>query len=154
MPDPRHAGPENERVGTERNGRESFGELVGELTRNLSILIRGELALVRLEIRNTIAQLGVAFGMFVVAGLIAFCGYIFFLMMLHSLFVELLPRWLGELVVMAILLATAGGIAWMGMKRLEQWQVGGVDVTQAGSEAGPDLPAETKPRTEESSDVR
>lgn len=146
-------GPENERVGTERNGQESFGGLVAELTRNLSILIRGEIALVRLELRNTIAQLGVAFGMFVVAGLVAFCGYIFFLMMLHSLFVELLPRWLGELVVMAILLATAGGIAWLGMKRLERWQVGGVDVMQAGKEASPGLPVETKPNAEESSDV-
>jgi hypothetical protein len=121
---------EKEGLGTERNGDSSFGELVGELTRNLSILIRGEVALVRLAIRNAIAQLGVVAVMFVLAGLLAFCGYIFFLMMLNSLFGQLLGPWLGQLVVMAILLATAGGIAWAGMKRLDKWTVSGV---QSGS---------------------
>jgi hypothetical protein len=129
-------------VGTERNDQESFGNLVAELTRNLSILIRGEIALVRLEIRNAIAQLGAALGLFVVAGLVALCGYIFFLMMLHSLFVGLLPRWLGELVVMAILLVTAGGVAWLGMKRLEAWQVGGVDLEQREHQESPKPDAE------------
>jgi hypothetical protein len=138
-------------LATQRNGDWSIGELVSELTRNLSILIRGEIALVRLEIRNAIAQLGAVIGLMIVAGLLAFCGYIFFLMMLHSLFVQILPRpWLGELVVMAILLATAGGLGWAAMAKLDKWKTTGVHPAAAESEEK--TAANETTQTEEPSD--
>lgn len=136
---------------TQRNGDGSFGEHISELTRNLSVLIRGEIALVRLEIRNAIAQLGAVVGLMILAGLLAFCAYIFFLLMLRSLFVHLLPQeWMGELVVMLILVATAGGIGWAAMKKLDTWKTTGVHPGSA--ETKPTAAAEQKPRTEEPSD--
>lgn len=134
-----------------RNDEWSVGELVSELTRNLSVLIRGEIALIRMEIRNAIAQLSAVIGLFILAGLLAFCGYIFFLMMLRSLFVQILPySWLGELAVMGILVATAGGIAWAAMKKIDRWKTSGVHPGSA--EAKPPATRDATPRTEESSD--
>lgn len=140
-------------LGTERQRDASFGELLGELTRNLSTLIRGEVALVRLELSRAIVHVGIAMALFVLAGLMAFCAYIFFLMMLHSLFVQLLGPWIGELVVMAILLLTAGGVAFVGVKRLEKWKNGGLQAepekiaSDADTAKGPGL------RTEETHEV-
>jgi len=135
-------------LGTQRNGDWSLGELVSELTKNLSILIRGEIALVRLEIRNAIAQIGAVAGLFILAGLLAFCGYIFFLMTLRSLFVQLLGEWVGELVVMLILFLTAGGIAFVGMRKLDRWKTSGVQPDIDVSAGEPD---EKQPRVEEPS---
>lgn len=141
-------------MGTQRNGDWTIGELVSELTRNLSTLIRGEIALVRLEIRNAIASIGLVVGMFVVAALLAFCGYIFFLMMLRSLFVQLLGQWIGELVVMLILFLTAGGIGFAGLKKLDRWKTSGVQPGETGSKPMPPATADAKPQGEEFPDVR
>lgn len=139
-------------MATQRNGDWSIGELVSELTRNLSVIIRGEIALLKLEMRNAIAQIGLVVGMLVVAGLIAFCGYIFFLMMLHSLFVQLLGEWMGELVVMAILFLTAGAIAWVAMRKLDRWKTSGVPVGDSPSPANLPVQSGAKAKSEEYGD--
>ncbi len=138
---------------TENKHDASVGELLGELTRNLSILIRGEVALVRLELRRAVAQFGTAMVLFVVAGLLAFCGYIFFLLMLHSAFVQLLGPWIGELVVMVILLATAGVLVWMGAKKLDQWKVSGLHPGSIAKASRPGASAAKKPSSEETDEV-
>ena len=139
-------------MATERNDSPSIGELLGELSRQLSLLIRSEIALIRLEISNAIAQIGISAVMFVVAGLFAFTAYLFFLMMLHSLFVQLVGPWLGELIVTAILLATAGTIAWMGARRLDRWKASGAgsDSVEKAANSGD---TDAKPQPEGTSNV-
>ena len=132
----------------------SLGELVGEIVKQLSVLIRSEIALAKIEIRDALGHLGVAAAFGVVAALMVVSGYIFFLMTLKSFFVQLVGQWLGELIVTLILLVTAGLFAFLAMRRLDRVKPDQAPERPAATSAdAKQVQGQTSPNQEEKSDV-
>ena len=78
----------------------SAGELVKMMSEQVSVLIRDELKLARLEMAGKGKQAALGAGMFGVSGVVA--------------------AWLAALIVGVALLAAAGGAALLGRRRLRQ----------------------------------
>jgi uncharacterized membrane protein YqjE len=98
----------------------SAGELVKQVTEQTQRLIRQELALARLEITDKAKHAGIAAGMLVGAGVVAFFAVGTLIAMLVLLLATALDAWLAALVVTVALLAVAGVMAVMGKGQLKR----------------------------------
>jgi hypothetical protein len=97
-----------------------LGEVAGELTRDLSLLVRQELELAKAEMREKgkIALPGI--GMIGAAGVVALCAagaLTAFLVLLLSLFLD---DWLAALITGAVLAGAAAALALAGKERVEE----------------------------------
>lgn len=96
------------------------GQLVTQLTEQLSRLVRDEARLAQAEVTQKAKRLGIGAGLFGGAGLFAFLG-LAVLVAAGVLALDLvLPAWLAALVVAVVLLALAGVLAVVGKKDVEQ----------------------------------
>ena len=103
------------------NGSEaSIGELIGEVTRDLSTLMRQELELAKVEIKTEVSKTGKAAGMLGGAG---FAGW-FVLLFLSLALTFLLDNWLpievGALITAGIWAVVAAVLALIGRKELQE----------------------------------
>jgi hypothetical protein len=98
----------------------SAAELVKQVTEQTQRLIRQELALARLEVTDKAKHAGIAAGMLVGAGVVAFFAVGTLIAMLVLLLATALDAWLAALVVTAALLAVAGVMAVMGKGQLKR----------------------------------
>ena len=98
----------------------SAAELVKQVTEQTQRLIRQELALARLEVTDKAKHAGIAAGMLVGAGVVAFFAVGTLIAMLVLLLATALDAWLAALVVTAALLALAGIMAVMGKGQLKR----------------------------------
>jgi hypothetical protein len=96
----------------------SMGELVQDLARLVSTLIRGEIALAKLELRDAVSHTGAAFALFVVAAVLALSGYIFFLIALMLLLRPYVGAGWAAAIVTLLLFVSAGIAASLGHKKL------------------------------------
>lgn len=106
------------RSGTER----SVGQLVADATREVSELVRHEVALAKVEIADDAKQAGLGAGLLGAAG---FLGAVGFLLVCFAGTYALhegagWPLWLSFLVVAAVLLLLAGVLALVGKKRVSK----------------------------------
>jgi uncharacterized membrane protein YqjE len=96
----------------------SLGTIIKELTENLSTLFRSEIALVKLEIKDTVAKLGGGIGMFAAAVFLGLFGLAFlFVTIVLGLVALGVPAWLSTLIVTIVLFVAAGVLAMMGKKK-------------------------------------
>src|SRR5262245_25365211 len=99
----------------------SLGELFGELTREISTLVRQEAALARAELSQKASRLGKDIGMLAAGAAVAYAGL---LALLAALIIGLaaagLPGWLAALVVGLIVVAAGGLLIRMGLRALKQ----------------------------------
>ena len=97
-----------------------IGEVAGELTRDLSLLVRQELELAKAEMaektKKAVPGLGMMGGA-VVAALGAAGAATAFLVLVFALFLD---EWLAALVVAVLLVAVAGALALIGKQRVSQ----------------------------------
>jgi hypothetical protein len=99
---------------------ESTGELVKELSREVSELVRQEVALAKAELTAKGKQAGAGAGMLsgaAVLGLAAVGGSLATVILILDLF---LPAWLAALIATAAYGAVAAGLALRGKERLSQ----------------------------------
>jgi hypothetical protein len=107
----------------------STGELVKQVSEQISVLVRDELKLAQLEMTRKGKQAGIGAGMLGGGGLIALYG-LGCLIVCAILALNLaLAAWLSALIVGVVLLAVAGAAALLGKSRLQK--------------ATPPVPAET-----------
>ena len=116
-------------MATRETDERSIGEVAGQLTRDLSLLVRQELELAKAEMREKgrIALPGL--GMIGGAGVAALCAagaLTAFIVLVLELFLD---AWLATLLTGAALAGVAAGLAMLGKERVE--------------EAGPPVPEET-----------
>jgi hypothetical protein len=97
----------------------STGELIGQLTDQLSRLVRDEARLAQAEVTQKAKRLGVGAGLFGGAGLTAFFGLAVLISAVVLGLAEVLPAWLAALVVAVVLFAVAGVLALVGKKDVE-----------------------------------
>lgn len=98
----------------------STGELVKQLSEQVSTLLRDELKLAQLEMSRKGKQAGVGVGMLGGAGLIALYGVGCMIACAIIAISGVLRPWLAALVVGAILLAVASAAALFGKSRIKR----------------------------------
>jgi hypothetical protein len=101
----------------------SIGTIIKGLMENISTLFRSEIALLKWELKDTLAKLGTGAGMFAGAAFVALVGVAFLFVTIMLVLVRLgVPAWLSALIVTVVLFATAGVLAIIGKKKFDQAQ--------------------------------
>jgi len=98
----------------------STGQLIGQLTEQISRLVRDEARLAQAEVTQKAKRLGIGAGLFGGAGLFAFFGLAVLIAAAVLALALVLPGWLAALVVAVVLLAVAGVLALVGKKDVEK----------------------------------
>ncbi|PYQ32712.1 MAG: hypothetical protein DMF57_12065 [Acidobacteria bacterium] len=96
----------------------SLGTIIKELMENISMLFRSEIALLKWELKDTVAKLGGGIGLFAGAMFLALVGVAFlFVTIVLGLVALGVPAWLSALIVTVVLFVVAGVLAMMGKKK-------------------------------------
>ena len=102
------------------NDQQSVGELVQALSQQTSSLVRQELQLAQLEMKEKGKRAGIGAGLFGGAGLMALYGGGALLAAVILLLATALEPWIAALIVAVVLFAVAGVLALTGKKQVEQ----------------------------------
>jgi len=113
-PDPRSGPPESSPSSA------STGELVSQLSHELSDLVRNEMRLAQTEVSGKAKRAGVGAGLFGVSGVIALYGVGVLIATAILALALVLDAWLAALVVGVVLLIAAGVAALFGKKKIDQ----------------------------------
>jgi hypothetical protein len=111
----------------ETSGGKSIGEAIGDVTRDLSILVQQELALAKAEVRESATRAGQSVGMFAGAAVAAFLFVVFLSIALWVVISDLTgPGW-GAFIVAVIWLVAAAVL--FAVARAEVKKVSGLPQT-------------------------
>jgi uncharacterized membrane protein YqjE len=103
---------------TEQSTDKSLGTIIKELTEDFSMLFRSEVALLKVEVKDTVTKLGGGIGMFAGAVFLALFGLGFlFVTIVLGLVALGVPAWLSTLIVTLVLFAAAAVLAVLGKKK-------------------------------------
>jgi xanthine/uracil permease len=109
------------------DGREDsrgIGDLLGDLGRQVSTLVRKEIDLARVEVTSSIGRMGRGAGMAGAGGALLYAGVLVLLAAIVFGLVELgLDAWLAALIVAAVALVAGGVIASMGVKQIQSTEM-------------------------------
>ena len=98
----------------------SLGTIIKELTADFSNLFRNEIALLKLELKESAAKLSGGAALLSAALFLALIGIAFLFVTITLGLVALgVPAWLSALIVTVVLFAVAAVLALMGKKKLE-----------------------------------
>ena len=100
--------------------KQSLGSLVSGVSEDISTLLRGEIELVKTEIKESASKAGKGSGLLIGAAVLGFLGIIFVLLTLAWVLVQLgLPTWAGFGIVALLLLIVTAILGLLGKKQLE-----------------------------------
>jgi len=106
------------RNAAELEDERSLGTIFKDLTADLSTLFRSEIALLKLELKDTFAKLGGGAALFAAALFLGLIGLAFLFVTITLGLVALgVPAWLSALIVTVVLFVAAGVLALMGKKK-------------------------------------
>jgi hypothetical protein len=103
-----------------RTQERSTGELVKQVSEQISVLVRDELKLAQLEMTRKGKRAGMGIGMLGGGGLVALYGLGCLIACVIIAISGVLAAWLAALIVGAVLLAVAGVAALIGKGRLQR----------------------------------
>jgi len=107
-------------MSTYTESERSLGTIIKDLTADLSMLFRSEIALLKLELKEAAAKLGVGAALLGGAMFLGLIGIAFLFVTITLGLVALgVPAWLSSLIVTVVLFAAAGVLAMLGKKKLE-----------------------------------
>lgn len=98
----------------------SVADLVKQLSEQTSRLVREEMELARLEMKEKGKRAGMGAGLFGGAGLLAFYGGAALLVTVGLALATFLDAWLAALIVTLVVFAVAGVLALVGRSRVKQ----------------------------------
>lgn len=99
----------------------SLGTIFKELAADVSSLFRSEIALLKLELKESAAKLGGGAAMIAGALFLGLVGLAFLFVTITLGMVALgMPPWLSSLIVTVVLFAAAGVLVMLGKKKLQQ----------------------------------
>ena len=98
----------------------STGELIGQLTDQLSRLVRDEVRLAQAEVTQKAKRLGIGAGLFGGAGIVALLGLGALVTAAILGLANVLPGWLAAIIVAVVLFLIAGVLAPLGRKDVQQ----------------------------------
>jgi len=105
---------------TQTNGDKPVGELFQQLSADVSTLVRKELALAQLEMKEKGKHAGIGAGLFGGAGVMAFYGGAALLVTIALVLSEFMDGWLAAAIVTVVVFAIAGVLALTGKKQVQQ----------------------------------
>ena len=96
----------------------SLGRIIKDLSADFSTLFRSEIALLKLEVKDTVTKLGGGSAFFAGALFLGLFGLAFLFVTITLGLVALgVPAWLSSLIVTIVLFAAAAVLAFMGKKK-------------------------------------
>lgn len=98
----------------------STGELVGQLTDQLSTLVRDEVRLAQAEVTQKAKRLGIGAGLFGGAGIVALLGVGALVTAAILGLANVMPGWLAAIIVAVVLFLVAGVLAMVGKKDVDK----------------------------------
>jgi len=98
----------------------SVGQLVSDLTQQVSRLVRDEVAVAQLDLKAKGKKAGFSLGAFSAAGLLAFFALACLVATAVLALAHAVDAWLAALIVAVVLLVLAGVAALVGKKELDQ----------------------------------
>jgi uncharacterized membrane protein YqjE len=98
----------------------SLGELFSELSRQTSTLIRQEVALAKVEMKQKGTEVGKDVGMMAAGGALAYAGLLALIATIIIVLAEFIPWWLSALIVSLVVLSIGGLLVQRGMNALKQ----------------------------------
>jgi Flp pilus assembly protein TadB len=98
----------------------SIGELMSQLSSQVSRLIRDEMRLAEKEFQESAKHAGIGAGLFSVAGLLAFFGAAAAIVAAVAALALVLPVWAAALIVGAVLFVAAGVAAMVGRREARE----------------------------------
>jgi uncharacterized membrane protein YqjE len=98
----------------------STGQLIGQLSEQTSRLVRSELQLAQVELKNSAKHAGLGVGLFSVAGVLAWFGLGALTTTAIIALDLVLPLWAAALIVTLLLFVAAGIAALVGKKQVQQ----------------------------------
>jgi hypothetical protein len=105
---------------TAHDTERTLGTIIKDLTADLSMLFRSEIALFKLEIKEAIAKLGTGGGLLAGALFLGLIGLAFLFVTITLGLVALgVPAWLSALIVTLTLFAAAAVLGMLGKKKLQ-----------------------------------
>jgi hypothetical protein len=105
-------------VGAGSEDERPLGELFGEMTKSLQVLVRKELELAKVEMKDQASQAGKAAGLLVVAAVVGFIAAVLLSFAAVWGLAETIPTGLAFLAVGLIYVVVAGLLAVTGKKRI------------------------------------
>ncbi len=96
------------------------GELVGQLSEQVSRLVRDEVRLAQAEVTQKAKRLGIGAGLFGGAGVVAILGLGALVTAAILGLANVLPGWLAAILVAVVLFAVAGVLALLGKKDVDK----------------------------------
>jgi uncharacterized membrane protein YqjE len=105
---------------TEELSERSVGDLVQQLSQQTAALVRQEMRLAQVELQEKGKRAGIGAGMFGGAGLVALYGVGAVIAAVIMLVATAIEPWVSALIVGVVLLATAGIVALLGRRQVEQ----------------------------------
>lgn len=105
---------------TATESERSLGTIFKDLTADLSNLFRSEIALLKLELKDSASKLGGGAALMAAALFLGLFGLAFLFVTITLGLVALgVPAWLSSLIVTVVLLVAAGILVMMGKKKLQ-----------------------------------
>ncbi|MCZ2837264.1 phage holin family protein [Modestobacter sp. VKM Ac-2985] len=98
----------------------STGQLIGQLSDQLTTLVRDEIRLAQVEVGAKAKKFGLGAGLFGGAGLLGFLGLQVLVAAAVLALALALPGWLAAVIVAVVLFAVAGVLALIGKKDVQQ----------------------------------
>jgi hypothetical protein len=106
---------------TDPGQERTLGQLVASATQDISTLVRGEIALAKLEVGAQLKKAGVGGGLLVGAGIVAFYSvYFIFTTIAEGIQALGLSRWLSYLIVTVFMLIVAAILGLIGVKKMQK----------------------------------
>ncbi|MGB3763138.1 MAG: phage holin family protein [Ornithinimicrobium sp.] len=96
------------------NDERTIGQLIADASADVSAIVRSEVELAKVEIKNDVVHAGKGAGMFVGAGVLGAYGFGLLLLGLAWVIAIWLPVWAGLLIVAGVLFLVAGILAVLG----------------------------------------
>ena len=107
-------------MATHRTDEKPVGELVQELSQQTATLVRQELQLAQLEMKEKGKRAGLGAGLFGGAGVVALYGVGALIATLILVLATFLEAWVAALIVTVVLFAIAGVLGLIGKKQVDQ----------------------------------
>jgi hypothetical protein len=100
---------------------QSIGQLVSSAVADVKTLVNDQVELTKAELRDSAKKAGSAFGLFAAAGVLGFLCFVFLLVTLAYVLVQLgLPVWAGFGIVTLLLAIVAAILGILGKKRADR----------------------------------
>lgn len=118
---------------TDPNG--TVGNLVGDAMTHLSTLVRAEIELAKIEVGASVKQAVRGSLFFAAAAAIGLFSLFFFWFMVGEILAIWLPRWAAFTIVFGAMLAMAGLLVYLGIRRVKKIKKPEMTLSAAGATA-------------------